>query len=333
MSLMTFEKIIDQFIYKKPEPIYFLYGEEPFYIDEIAINSKQLLEEHERDFNQFVFYGKDVDTVELAGQLKQYPVMSEFQLIILKEAQHLNNWDNLTAYFNNPISSSILIICFKGKPDKRLNYWKAIQKSAILFESKLLYDQQIESWINNYLKTKQIAITPKACALLFEYLGNDLRKIANEINKMIPLLIQTDKITDKDIERNIGVSKDYNVFELSNALQQKDIISASKILSYFDQNPKAGPVPVLISSLFKLFENLLRIHFLNTTNVNTIQSELRLNYYSANNLLKAKSKYGPKKIAKNISLIHEYDLKLKGLNRGTGSDYNVLKELIFQLIH
>ena len=327
--------IIQHFKDKKPKPIYWLHGEEPYYIDEISnAATTLLLEEHEKDFNQTVVYGKDTDLSVLLGQLKQFPMMADFQLVVLKEAQDVKNWDVLESYFEQPVPTTVFVVCHKyKKADARKKFIKNIQKSGIVFESKKIYENQMDGWIRNFLRTKDFTISVKASALLIDFLGNDLSKVVNELEKLSIVLAKGTEINETHIEENIGISKDYNPFELSNAIAQRDILKANKIINYFDQNPKAAHITMLIPSIFGFFERLMRAHFVGIKNSNDAQSKLRLNYYAAQELVAAMRIYNPKKIAANIAILHEYDLKSKGLNRGPGSDADLLRELIFQLMH
>lgn len=327
--------IIQQFKDKKPRPIYWLHGEEPFYIDKISnAATSVLLEEHEKDFNQTIVYGKDTDLNALLGQLKQFPMMSDFQLVVLKEAQDVKNWEVLESYFEQPVPSTVFVICHKyKKADARKKFIKSIQKTGVVFESKKIYENQMDGWIRNFLKSKNFTISVKASALLIDFLGNDLSKVVNELEKLSIVLAPETEINETHIEENIGISKDYNPFELSNSVAKRDVLKAYKIINYFDQNPKAAHITMLIPSLFGFFERLMRAHFMGIKNSNDAQSKLRMNYYAAQELVAAMRIYNPKKIAVNISILHEYDLKSKGINRGPGSDADLLRELIFQLMH
>jgi DNA polymerase-3 subunit delta len=327
--------IIQQFKDKTPKPIYWLHGEEPFYIDEISNAATQyVLEEHEKDFNQTVVYGKDTDLNVLLGQLKQFPMMSDFQLVVLKEAQDVKNWDMLESYFERPVPSTVFVICHKyKKADARKKFIKNIQKNGVVFESKKIYENQMDGWIRNFLRTKNFTISVKASALLIDFLGNDLSKVVNELEKLSIVLAPGTEINETHIEENIGISKDYNPFELSNAIAKRDVLKANKIINYFDQNPKAAHITMLIPTIFGFFERLMRAHFMGIKNSNDAQSKLRMNFYAAQELVAAMRIYNPKKIAVNIAILHEYDLKSKGMNRGPGSDADLLRELIFQLMH
>lgn len=327
--------IVQHFRDKKPQPIYWLHGEEPFYIDEIAnAATSLLLEEHERDFNQTVVYGKDTDLGNLLGLLKQFPMMADFQLVVLKEAQDIKKWDALESYFEQPVESTVFIICHKyKKADARTKFMKNIQKNGVVFESKKIYENQMDGWIRSFLRNKNFTISAKASALITDFLGNDLSKVVNELEKLSIVLAKGTEINETHIEENIGISNDYSPFELSNAIAQQNVLKANKIINYFDHNPKAAHITMLIPSIFGLFERLMRAHFSGIKSSAEAQSKMRLNYYAAQELVAAMRIYNPKKIAANIAILHEYDLKSKGLNRGPGTDADLLRELIFQLMH
>ncbi|MEX2485289.1 MAG: DNA polymerase III subunit delta [Brumimicrobium sp.] len=332
---MDAKSIIEQFKSKETKPLYFLHGEEPFYIDQISDTALEyVLEESERDFNQTIVYGKDVDLNALQEQVKQFPMMAEKQLVVLKEAQDVRDWSPLEAYFESPVPTTVFVICHKyKKADARKKYFKAIQKNGVIFESKKVYENQIDGWIKSYLKTIGYTITPKASILLIDFLGNSLGKIAKELDKLAIILEKGTEISEVHIEGNIGISKDYNPFELSGAIAKRDILKAHKIINYFDQNPKATHITVLIPTIFSFFERLMKAHFAGTNDPKQLQAKLGMNYYAAMEVVKAKIIYKPKKIAKNIALLHEYDLKSKGIKRGPGTDADLMRELIYQLMH
>lgn len=327
--------ILKQIKDKDPLPLYLLHGEESYYIDLVAKNATEnLLEEHERDFNQTVVYGKDVDTKSLLAQLKQYPMMADYQLVILKEAQDLKDWSTLENYLEQPLSSTVFLVCYKHKKaDARKKFFKHIKKNGVVFESKRLYENQVDAWIKDYLKKKKMLISPKAALLLVDFLGADLSKIVKELDKLSIVIPEGTTINEDHIEKNIGISKDYNPFELANAIAKRDIQKAHKIIYYFEQNPKATHITVLIPSIFSFFDRLMKAHFLRVSDPQQLQSSLRMNYYAAQETFRAMQIYKPKKIAKNIALLQTYDLKSKGINRGPGTDADLLRELIFQLMH
>ncbi|MDX1651797.1 MAG: DNA polymerase III subunit delta [Brumimicrobium sp.] len=332
---MEINEIIKEFKSRQTKPIYFFHGEEPFYIDQgIEAAMEYTLEDHEKDFNQSVMYGKDVDLNALLEELKQFPMMAEKRLVVLKEAQEVKDWSALENYFDNPSPTTLFVIGHKyKKADARKKYFKSIQKNGFIFESKKVYENQLDTWIKNYLKSKGYTITLKAAILLIDFLGNDLSKIARELDKLSIILEKGTEISEVHIEENIGISKDYNPFELSSAIAKRDVLKAQKIINYFEQNPKATHITVVIPTIFSLFERLMKAHFLGTGDIKQLQMSLGINYFVAQEIMKAKTIYKPKKIAMNISLLHEYDLKSKGVNRGAASDSDLMREMIYQLMH
>jgi DNA polymerase-3 subunit delta len=330
-----YKNIIQSLKEKTSKPVIFLHGEESYYIDLIIDAAiKYTLEDSERDFNQTIIYGKDADLNALLAQLKQFPMMAEKQLVIMKEAQDVKDWGPLENYFENPVDSTLFVIAHKHKKaDSRKKYLKSIKKTGVLFESARLYENQIDAWIQTYLKSKDFSINPKAALLLVDFLGTDLGKIVKELDKLALVLEKGTTISEVHIEENIGVSKDYNPFELANAVAKRDIHKAHKIINYFEQNPKATHITMLLPTIFSFFERLMRVHFLRINNPNQIKTSLGVNFFVAQDLSRALAIYKPKKIAKNITLLHEYDLKSKGIDRGPGSDWDLLRELVYQLMH
>lgn len=329
------KEIIKQFKDKNPKPLYLLHGEEPYYIDKITdAATKYVLEDHEKDFNFTLLYGKDVDLSQLLEHVKRYPMMAEKQLIIVKEAQDVRNWDAFNGYFENPTSSTVLILAHKyKKAPANKKFFKLIKKNGEVFESKKLYENQVDAWIMNYLKERGYTITQKATMLLVESLGADLSKIANELKKLAIILGDVKAIDETHIEKNIGISKDYNAFELTNAIASRDVLKANKIINYFEQNPKAAHIVTLIPLIFNFHERLMKAHFSNANDINSLMSSLRMSYPAAKEVMQAKRIYPVKKVANNIVLLQEFDLKSKGINRGPGSDADLLRELIFLLMH
>ncbi len=332
---MDVKQIVQQFKDKKPEPLYLLHGEEAYYIDVISnAAAEHLLEEHEKEFNFTTVYGKDVDALQLLGQLKQYPMMADYQLVILKEAQDLKNWDVLENYFSNPAPTTVFIICHKYKKiDGRKKYAQVLKKKALTFESKKLYENQVDTWIQQFVKSKGFTISPKASLLLVDALGTDLGKIAKEIEKLAIILEKGTEINEVHIEENIGISKDYNPFELVNAIGSRDIQKAYQIIHYFEKNPKAAHISQIIPTIFSFFDKLMRAHFLGIRDTQKFAATFRLPPIVCKDYIRSMQIYKPKKIAKNITLLHEYDLKSKGFNKGNATDADLLKELIYQITH
>jgi DNA polymerase-3 subunit delta len=320
---------------KKFEKIYFLHGEEPYFIDVLtkAIQDNAL-EESERDFNQSILYGKDAEVLSLISELKSYPMMAERRLVILKEAQYFKAIEQLESYLENPANSTIFVICYKYKTfDARKKTLKNALKNGVVFKSEKVKEYQLAEWIQQYIKTTGYELTSKACMLLIESLGNDLGRIVKELEKLAVLIEKGTIINENHIEENIGISKDYNVFELTNAVANKDNLKALKIVDYFDHNPKAADLVFVISNLFKFFSQIMRIHFLPNKSREAVAQALGVHPFVAGELTNAKNKYDPRKIAANIALIHEYDLKSKGVGNTSATQGELMREMVYQLIH
>ncbi len=316
-------------------PVYVLHGDEAYYIDEISdAIQEHALEEHERDFNQSIVYGKEADLLTLISDLRSYPLMSERRLLILKEAQDFKLLEELNAYIENPLSSTVLVICHKYKAiDARKKLLKSAAKVGVIFKSDKVKEYQLVDWTLNMVKAKGFGITSKANMLLVESLGNDLSRIVNEINKLAIFIEPGTTINEVHIEENIGISKDYNIYELANAVAVKDYLKAMKIVNYFDQNLKPGDFIPIYSSLFKFFTQIMRIHFLPNKSQEAVARALQIHPFVANGLLSSKNNYSPKKIAANIELLHIYDLKAKGVGNQSMPAGELMRELVFQLLH
>ncbi len=333
---MTFEQIIQQLKSKKYSPVYFLMGDESYYIDEITnYISNNTLTEEEKAFNQTILYGKDTDITGIIHAARRYPMMSQYQVIIVKEAQNIKDIEKLVMYAENHLSSTILVINYKYKTlDKRKKLYKAIAKQGVLFESKKLYDNQVATWLTGYLKSKGLSIDITASRVLIEYLGNDLSKIAHEIEKLrIALGNETKTITLSDIERNIGISKEFNNFELNKAVLQKNVVKANQIVQSFAKNPKNNPIQVTTATLFGYFQKLMAYHYLPDKSKNAIVSALKINPFFVSDYTTGARNYSARKVVQVISLLREFDMKSKGYNSNVTDNGELLKELIFKIIH
>ena len=314
------------------KPIYFLMGEEPYYIDTISkFIEKNLLSEEEKGFNQTLYYGRDTKIENIVSASKRFPMMAERQVIIVKEAQDLSRTiENLISYAENPQPSTVLVFCYKFKKlDKRKRVFKAIQKNGVIFESKKIYDNQLSDWIRKVLAQKGYTISPKASQMLVEFLGNDLSKINNELQKIQLIVKPENQISAQIIEKNIGISKDYNNFELINALAHKDIKKAFGIIQYFSQNPKNHPTVVTLSILFGFFSKVMKYHALS----NKMQAPkiLGVHPYFIRDYQVAAQNYPMKKISAIIASIREVDIKSKGVGANL-THADILKELLVEVI-
>lgn len=340
---MTPDKILEDIQNRKFKAIYFLQGDESYYIDLIAeALEKKVLTEAEKGFNQTILYGKDVDLMSILNAAKRFPMMSEYQLIIVKEAQNIKfakaeakELDVFNAYLENPLKSTILVFCHKyGTLDKRLKTAKLIEKSGLLVEFKKLYENKVPEWVVNYLKHKGFMIDAKAAFVVAEFLGNDLSKITNELDKLCINVDKTKAITVEDIEKNIGISKDYNVFELTNALAKKDVIKANKIIDYFAANKKDNPLVLILGNLNNYFSRIFSVHFLADKSTASIASNLKVAPFIAPEYLNASKAYNIDKTCQIINLLREYDLKSKGVDStGNTEEGELLKELVWKILH
>lgn len=333
---MKFEEIIANLQKRIYHPVYFLYGEEPYYIDQISgFIAANVLSDAEKSFNQTVLYGKDSDGPQVVNAAKRYPMMAERQVIIVREAQELKDFESLVHYIEKPLQSTLLVINYKYKnPDGRKKVFKLLMEKAISFESKKLYDSQIPGWITGYLTKKKYNIQPKAASLLAEFLGSDLSKISNELDKLIIVLGDSERtITPLHIEKNIGISKDYNQFELQNALGKRDTVKANRIIHYFAQNQKTNPIPQTLASLYYFFSKLLILHYLKDRSKQNVAKVLKVNPYFANDYIDAAGRYRPAKIVEIMSVLREYDMRSKGFGGDTTPEGALLKELVFKILH
>jgi DNA polymerase-3 subunit delta len=315
----------------KIAPIYFLMGEESYYIDMISdyIESNLLLDE-EKGFNQVVLYGKEVSIQDIISYSKRYPMMAERQVVIVKEAQNLiKTIEQLVDYVKNPQPSTVLVFNYKYKTlDKRKALYKSLSKSAVVFDSKKIYEDKIPSWIQNFLKSKQITITPKAALILSEFLGNDLSKIANELNKLVIVVGPGKQVTSEIIEENIGISKDFNNFELQKAIGNLDHKKAYQIVNYFSQNQKQHPFVLTISILFMYFTKLMTLHTVSDKSPAAVSKALGVNPYFVSEYLSVSKNFPMKRISGVLKTLRIYDVKSKGVGANISS-----KDLYYELIY
>lgn len=318
----------------KIAPIYFLMGEESYYIDAISdyIESNVLAEE-EKGFNQMVLYGKDVSVQDIVSNAKRYPMMAERQVIIVKEAQNLiKTIEQLVDYAKNPQPTTVLVFNYKYKTlDKRKALYKTLSKAAVVFESKKIYEDKIPSWIQSFLRSKQISITPKAALMLTEFLGNDLSKIANELNKLEIVVGAKKEITPEIIEENIGISKDYNNFELQKALGNLDHKKAYQIVYYFAQNSKQHPFVLTISILYLYFTKLMTLHTVRDRNPGPVAKALGVSPYFVNEYIAVSRNYPMKRISGVLQTLRTYDAKSKGVGANL-SPKDLYNELIYNIL-
>ena len=341
------------------KPIYFLSGEEAYYIDMVSdYIEKNVLDESEQEFNQTILYGKEADMNAIISAAKRFPMMSEYQVIIIKEAQNLKEFGKgsgsgdddddsdaptkkssgsanaLVAYLQQPQTSTILVFCYKYKTlDKRSTIYKSLQKNHVFLETKKLYDNKIPEWITEFVQEHKFKISPKASYLLAESLGNDLSKIANEIEKLFINLKEGEEITLELVQDNIGISKEFNVFELQDALAKKDILKANRIINYFSANEKEHPAVMTLSSLYGYFTKVLLYHFAPDKSKFVVAQVLGVNPFFVDGYVNAAKNYNTAKLKSIFSYLKEYDLKTKGVDNIGVNNGELMKELMFKILH
>ena len=332
----TYDEIISDLKKRIFKPVYFLAGEEPYYIDLITDYIEQnVLKEAEKSFNQLILYGEDTTIPSIIETARRFPMMSSHQVVIVKEAQSLKKVEDLIIYLEKPLQSTILVLNYKYKViDKRTKFYKALETHAVYFESARLRDYQVPAWIERYMMTRGIKTDPNASALLTEYLGTDLHKIVNELNKLI-ITLPAGKpvITNQLIEKNIGISKDYNNFELQKAVGEKNILKANMIVRYFAGNPRDNPITLTIASLFSYFSKILIYHYLPDKSKNNVAAALKVNPYFVKDYEISASKYNVTKTVQVISLLRTYDMKSKGYGDLSSEPGDLLKELVYKILH
>ena len=333
---VTYEQIISDLKNRIFKPVYFLAGEEPYYIDLITeYIQEKVLPEAEKAFNQIILYGDDTNIAAIIDTARRFPMMASHQVLIIKEAQTLKKLDDLIIYLEKPLLSTILVFSYKYKTiDKRTKLFKILESHGVYFESARIRDYLIPAWIERYLMIKGIKTEPSASAMLTEYLGTDLHKIVNELEKLI-ITLPAGKpvITTTLIEKNIGISKDYNNFELQKAIGEKNVLKANMIVHYFADNPKDNPITLSIASLFGFFSKLLTFHYLTDKTKNNVASVLKVNPFFVKEYENSASKYNVSQTVQIISLLRTYDMKSKGYGDPGTDPGDLFKELVFRILH
>lgn len=334
---ITCDDILKELKAKQYRPVYYLMGEEAYYIDLIAdYIADNVLTDTEKEFNQTVVYGADVDIATVINAAKRYPMMSEYQVVIVKEAQAIRNMEELSFYLQKPLKSTILVLCHKhGVLDRRKKLAAEIEKVGVLFESKKLKEAQLPAFITAYLKRKGVDLESKAAAMLADFVGTDLSRLTGELEKLIITLPKGQtRVTPEQVERNIGISKDYNNFELRNAIVEKDVLKANKIIKYFEENPKTNPIQMTLSLLFGFFSNLMLAYYAPEKSEQGIAAFVGLKSpWQSREYLSAMRRYSGVKTMQIIGEIRYADAKSKGVGNSSLSDGDILRELIFKILH
>ncbi len=332
----AFEEIMSDLKKRIFKPVYFLAGDEPYYIDLITeYIEEKVLPEAEKAFNQLIIYGEETSVSSIIETARRFPMMASHQVVIVKEAQALKKIEDLMFYLDKPLLSTILVLNYKYKViDKRTKLYKTLDTQGAYFESMRLRDYQVPPWIERYLMTKGIKTDPDASAMLTEYLGTDLHKIVNELDKLLITLPEGKPvITSSLIEKNIGISKDYNNFELQKAIGEKNIYKANMIIYYFANNPKENPITLTIASLFSFFTKILTYHYLTDKSKNNVASVLKINPFFVKDYETSATKYNASKTVQIISLLRTFDMKSKGFGDISTDPGDLLKELVYKILH
>lgn len=336
---VSYDSIMRDLKARKYVPVYYLMGDESYYIDKVCdYIAENVLAPEERDFNQTVFFGSDVTASQVADAARRYPMMAERQVVIVKEAQNIKNTDALEKYMKQPLASTILVICHKnGKVDgRKREYVKAIQQAGILFESSKLKDYQLPAFIEGYLRQREVSIDQKSTQLIADAIGADLNRLTSELDKVLISLPANDRrVTPQVVEDQIGVSKDFNGFELKDAIVNRNIFKANQIINYFDKNPKAGSIYAFLPLLFNYFQNLMIAYYAPQRNSEEALAEwLELrSKWGAKDYLKGMRNYSGKKVMQIIGKLREIDAKSKGLDNPNTPPGELMKELIFYILH
>lgn len=340
MAAVTPDSVLKEIKAKKYQPVYFLYGDEPFYIDRIAQEFEtKVIPESARSFNQFVLYGKDHDLSTVIGHAKRFPFMYDRHLIIVKEAHGLQGIDQkeqqkwLEDYVANPLLSTILVFCYQGNIDERKSFVKAIGSRGVLMQSKKLYDNKLPDWISGYCQTEGVKISPKAIQMLADNIGNDLKRMAGEIDKIMINLKAGEGIDSEIVERFVGISKEYNIFELQKALGQRDIFKSNTIIKTFAANTKEYPILGTVAVLYSFFCKILITHTTPDKSEKSLAAALGVNPYFTKDYLHASRQYSVNQLVHIIHLLRMTDAKFKGIDGGSVSEKDLYKELIFGILH
>lgn len=331
---MSAEKIISDWKKKNFKPLYWLEGEEDYYIDQVMEYAEhKILNESEAGFNLTVFYGKDADWTAVLNACRRYPMFAERQVVLLKEAQQMRDIDKLESYFENPLASTIFVAGYKGKTyDKRTKLYKALKASAEIFVSEKIRDYKLAEWIAEYLQSKGYTINAKAVSLLDEHIGNDLSRIVNEIGKLDLNLKGKKTITEDDIERYIGISKEYNVFELQAAIAKKDLAKAMTIIAYFEANPKAGPIQMVLPALYASFSKIYTVFGMPDKSESALRPHFYNNTVAVRNALETIKVYKYEGIERILLLLHHYNLKGVGVGDSGTPDASLMREMVVKMV-
>jgi DNA polymerase-3 subunit delta len=331
---MSVEKIITDWKKKSFKPVYWFEGEEEYFIDKaIDYAEHHILPEAESSFNLSVFYGKDANWADVVNACRRYPMLAERQVVVLKEAQQMRDLEKLEAYMENPLTSTVFVVAYKDKKlDARKKFTRLVKENGILVTTKKLYERELPEWTQSLIQSKGLSITQRALNLIVEHLGNDLSRIENELDKLQLSIGKRKSVTEEDIEEYIGVSKDYNVFELQSALAAKNLSKSIQIIQYFEANPKAGPIQAVLPSLYNFFSKVFMIFGAGTQDEKTVAATIGVNPYFIKDYMQAARLYTYPGIEKALLLLHDYNLKSVGVGSPGTEDASLMKELVVKMI-
>ena len=331
---MSVDKIINDWKKKSFKPVYWFEGEEEFFIDKaVEYAEHNILSESEASFNLSVFYGKDANWADIINACKRYPMFAERQVVLLKEAQQMRDIEKLESYIDNPLSSTILVVSYKDKKlDARKKFAKLVKEKGVMVSTKKMYDKELPQWTQELLQAKGLTISPKGLALLVDHIGNDLTRIENEIDKLSVNLGKRTNITEDDIEKYIGVSKDFNVFELQTAMAAKDLSKCIRIIQYFEANPKAAPIQLVLPSLYSFFSKVFMVFGANAQDERAIATAIGVNPFFMKDYMQAARLYTYPGVEKALLLLHNYNLKSVGVGSIGAEDASLLKEMIVKIM-
>ena len=332
---MSVEKIIADWQKKAFKPVYWLEGEEEYFIDKVINYAEHhILTESEASFNLSIFYGRDASWSEVINTCRRYPMFAERQVVLLKEAQQMRDVEKLETYVENPLLSTVFVVSYKHKRvDGRTKFAKVLKEKGVLVSTKKMYDNQLPEWTKDLIESKGFSISSKGLSLLVDHIGNDLTRIENEIEKISVNLGKRKTITEEDIEEYVGVSKEFNVFELQSALAKKDLSKAIRIIQYFEANPKAAPIQLILPSLYGFFSKVFMVFGAGTTDEKGVAAAIGVNPFFSRDYLQAAKVYNYEEVEKALLLLHNYNLKSVGVNDSGTEDASLLKEMVIKMMH
>lgn len=316
------------------KPVYWLEGEEDYYIDKtVQYAEHSILNESEASFNLTIFYGRDAAWADVVNACRRYPMFADKQVVLLKEAQHMRDIEKLEPYIENPLASTIFVVSYKEKKvDGRSKFAKTLKAKSVFISTKKIYDNQLPEWIQQLIQSKELSISPKGLALFADHIGNDLTRIENEIDKISVNLGKRKTITEEDIEEFVGVSKEFNVFELQSALATKDLSKAIRIIQYFEANPKAAPIQLVLPSLYSFFSKVFMVYGAGSTDEKSIAAAIGVTPFFVKQYMQAARVYDYAGVEKVLLLLHQYNLKSIGVNSVNTEDGSLLKEMVYKMI-